>query len=63
MLAKQVQLGKHDFLLYPEDSIFVDEGDTVGVKILITSFSGRVDEFNDDRIIDHIEFEILIDIK
>ncbi len=60
---KEVQLEKYDNQLDPENSTFVNENDMVKVKILITIIAGRRDVFNDENLIDHIEFDMLMDIK
>ena len=62
LLTKEKQLNKYDYQLQPEKAIFVNENERIRVKILITSFSA-MKELNDEYILDHVEFEMLIDIK
>ena len=62
LLNKEKQLNKYDYQLQPEKAIFVNENERIRVKILITSFSA-MKELNDEYILDHVEFEMLIDIK
>jgi len=62
LLINPVTLDKNHYQLNPETATFVDENERIRAKILITSFSGAR-EFNGENVINHVEFEMLVDIK
>ncbi len=57
------QKGKFDNLLNQEDATFIDENNSVKMKLIITSLSGRKGGVDNDNSIEHMEFYMFIKLK